>query len=123
MRRCAVGSTSCEFTPTQEPVKSVLAKWLKRHELDPEPAQLLDALNGAIAKDELSIGPSYFMGDEESGPDLERVWSRAIMPLLDEYYFGMNWDREQFALATLRARLARPQIEVESTPTDLNEAA
>jgi MoxR-like ATPase len=112
-----------EFAPTQEPVKSVLGKWLKSHELDDTPARLLNILNAAIAKDELSIGPSYFMGDEESGPDVERVWSRAIMPLLEEYYFGMAWDKQQFALGTLRARLAPEPIVADAMPSDLHEAA
>ena len=29
------------------------------------------------------------------------------MPLLDEYYFGTSWDRGQFELKALRARLVR----------------
>ena len=44
-------------------------------------------------------------------PDLDRIWSRAIMPLLEEYYFGMTWDKQQFALATFRGRLGRATTE------------
>ena len=50
-----------ELAPTHEPVKSVLRGWLEQHELDDEPALLLDALNEKIARDEIAIGPSYFM--------------------------------------------------------------
>ena len=39
-------------------------KWLEHHDLDPEPASLLDALNKNIdedADDEFAVGPSYLM--------------------------------------------------------------
>ena len=97
-----------EFTPRAEPVRSVLAKWLKRHQQDSEAADLLAALNEEIANDEVAIGPSYFMTDPDAGPDLERIWQRAIMPLLDEYFYGTKWDPTRFSLAKLRSRLHTP---------------
>ncbi len=105
------------FVPTAEPVKAVLGKWLSRYGHPPEPALLLNALNDQIAKDDISIGPSYFMTDPQGGPALERIWARAIMPLLDEYYFGTAWDSSLFALATLRARIGRTQAGSDSAPT------
>jgi MoxR-like ATPase len=93
------------FVPTEAPVNSVLSAWLTKHGHDDEAARLLDLLNEEIANDEVAIGPSYFMTDAESGPDLERVWKRAIMPLLEEYYYGTDWDRARFELAKLKARL------------------
>lgn len=95
-----------EFTPVEEPVRSVLAKWLERNHHDDEPARLLALLNEEIADDEVAIGPSYFMTDATAGPDLERIWQRAIMPLLGEYYYGTRWDPSRFSLAKLRARLS-----------------
>lgn len=98
------------FVPTAAPVSEVLDKWLKRHGHDEEAARLLDLLNKEIARDEVAIGPSYFMTDPEAGPDLERIWARGIMPLLEEYYYGTNWESEKFSLAKLRARLhAQPE--------------
>jgi MoxR-like ATPase/predicted RNA-binding protein with PUA-like domain len=94
-----------EFTPVEEPVKSVLNKWLDRNNHDDEPARLLALLNAEIADDEVAVGPSYFMTDPENGPDLERIWKRGIMPLLEEYYYGTKWDRERFGLSKLRTRL------------------
>ena len=86
----------------------MLGRWLTRYGHSEEPARLLNALNDQIAKDDISIGPSYFMTDPEGGPALERIWARAIMPLLDEYYFGTTWDPARFELVALRARLAKP---------------
>ena len=96
------------FVPTREPVKSVLPKWLQRHELDPEPAALLDKLNDAVgANDDFSIGPSYFMTPDGSAPRLEQVWEHALKPLLEEHFYGTDRDIEgEFGLESLRRRLA-----------------
>jgi MoxR-like ATPase len=96
------------FLPTVSPVSEVLDKWLTRYGLDEEPARLLELLNEQIKGDEFAIGPSYFMTDPVNGPDLERVWERAIMPLLEEHHYGMTWDREACNLPSLRKRLAVP---------------
>ena len=94
------------FIPTAPPVSDVLEKWLTRYGLSDEPARLLALLNEQIAGEEFAIGPSYFMTDPVNGPDLERVWDRAIMPLLDEHHYGLTWDREACSLASLRKKLA-----------------
>jgi hypothetical protein len=99
------------FIPTEAPVSSVLDKWLKKHGHGDEAARLLDLLNEEIANDEVAIGPSYFMTDPENGPDLERIWKRAIVPLLEEYYYGTKWDPARFGLAKLRSRLRGEPVE------------
>ena len=81
-----------EFSPTEPPVKEVLGRWLSEHDLDEEPAQLVDRLNEEIGTDGFAIGPSYFMSRDGEAPDLDRIWQREIMPLLHEYYYGMSWD-------------------------------
>ena len=104
------------FVPTREPVKSVLQKWLERHELDPEPAALLDKLNEAIGEEDFSIGPSYFM-TSGSEPRLDRVWEHALKPLLEEHFFGAGRDIEdEFGLRVLRKRLAE---EADAAATEL----
>jgi len=96
------------FVPTREPVRSVLPKWLERHELDPTPAALLDKLNDAIGgNDDFSIGPSYFMTSDGSAPRLEQVWEHALKPLLEEHFYGTDRDIDgEFGLESLRRRLA-----------------
>ena len=56
-----------EFSPVVEPVSEVLDRWLKKHHHDERPARLLKLLNIELASDDVSIGPSYFMSDPESG--------------------------------------------------------
>jgi 5-methylcytosine-specific restriction protein B len=76
------------FMPTEEPVAGVLRSWLKENERDELPALLLDELNRRIAKDEVAIGPSYLMSGDGSRASLESIWRHAILPLLDEHYYG-----------------------------------
>jgi MoxR-like ATPase len=83
------------FLPREEPVKGVLRRWLAHHERDDLPARLLDVLNEKIAKDEIAIGPSYLMSGDGSEASLRRVWRYAIMPLLEEHYFGTTHDVEK----------------------------
>ena len=93
--------------PTQPPVDGVLDSWLEHHEHDPEAAVLLRALNAAIAESDYSIGPSYFMTKDGSFPPLQRIWANAIMPLLEEHYYGSNRDLDaEFGLDALRKRVA-----------------
>ncbi len=99
------------FIPTVPPVSNVLGRWLNTHKFDYEAARLLALLNEEIARDEVAIGPSYFMTDLKDGPDLGRIWDRAIMPLLEEYYYGTAWEPAKFALPRLKARLDGAQGE------------
>lgn len=91
-----------EFSPVRPPVSDVLPRWLERHDLDPEPAKLLERLNREIGDDDFCIGPSYFMNRAGEEPNLERVWERAIMPLLHEHYYGIDWSPDRFDLAAIR---------------------
>lgn len=95
------------FLSTEEPVSAVLTNWLAHHGFDDEPARLLEALNTDIADDEVAIGPSYFMTDNGAPPNVERVWQYAILPLLEEYYYGTGRVvSREFSLDRLRKRLA-----------------
>lgn len=93
--------------PTSRPICDLLGRWLARQGLPTEPAQLLAALNAAINDDDVAIGPSYLMTARVAQPGgLERIWRTAILPLLEEYYFGEQRDIEnEFGLSALRRRL------------------
>jgi MoxR-like ATPase len=106
------------FMPAEPEIRGVLRRWLLQHDLDDEPARLLDELNGRIMKDEVSIGPSYLMTPDGSAPNLERVWRNAILPLLEEHYYGTTRDvRSDFSLDRLRRA-----ITVTGTDLDPNGA-
>jgi MoxR-like ATPase len=96
-----------EFAPTEEPVRSVLRRWLEKHEHSSDPARLLDALNEKIAQHEIAIGPSYLMTKDGAEPQLERVWAHAILPVLEEHLYGTGRNvRQEFGLESVRKTLA-----------------
>lgn len=97
-----------ELSPRTEPTSGLLRRWLAREERDPEPADLLDALNSRIADPDFRVGPSYLMkkGVYRDG-GLERTWRTKILPLLEEYHYGEDVDVDrQYGLASLRAAIA-----------------
>jgi len=91
------------FFPGSEPIRGLLRRWLEKHRLPTGPADLLDALNRRIGDDDFAIGPSYLMHPRITDPGrLERVWRHAVLPLLEEHYFGTGVDVEaRFGLAAL----------------------
>jgi 5-methylcytosine-specific restriction protein B len=95
------------FMPNEEPVRGVLGRWLEEKGLDERPARLLAALNNRIANEEIAIGPSYLMTADGSEPNLDRVWRHAILPVLEEHYYGTNRDvAEEFGLTALEKELS-----------------
>ena len=95
------------FDPLVGPTKDVLPRWLERNELEPEPAEILSALNRAIDDQEFSIGPAYFMTPDGSEPNLDRIWKHAIKPLLEEHFYGVGRDIDaEFGLKHLRSQIA-----------------
>ena len=113
-----------ELSPTSSPVDGVLRGWLDEHGLDPEPADLLDALNAAIGDHDFAIGPSYFMTKDGSAPDLDRVWRRAIKPLLEEHFFGSGRDVEaEFGVNALRKNLAEAADSTAPEPDEDDDSA
>jgi 5-methylcytosine-specific restriction protein B len=102
------------FLPREEPVRSVLRRWLEKGERDDLPARILDALNEKISKDEISIGPSYLMTGDGSDASLRRIWRHAIMPLLEEHYYGTKHDVEgEFGLTACLAAIAEPAADID----------
>lgn len=97
-----------ELHPDKHPTKTVLSRWLDRHGLDDEPADLLAAVNGKIGNSDFRIGPSYLMpSDCHFGPgQLEEIWEYEILPLLNEHHYGERIDVEKvYGIGALRAQL------------------
>jgi 5-methylcytosine-specific restriction protein B len=81
--------------PTTEPCSQILPKWLKSNNLPTVAGDLLENLNDALANDEFSVGPAYFMKDKNhSRENLGLIWKYSIEPLLEEYFYG-EWGEKQ----------------------------
>jgi hypothetical protein len=95
------------FNPREAPVSDLLRRWLDERGHRDEPAQLLKALNDRIANDEIAIGPSYLITGDGSYPNLERVWRHAVMPVLEEHFYGSGMKLEdEFGLSALRRAMS-----------------
>jgi len=97
-----------EFFPDRYPIDGLLLQWLKRAKLPTEAADLLRELNERIGDPDFAIGPSYLMNPRLAEPGgIERIWRHAILPLLQEHFFGTGIDVEdRFGVAALRRAVA-----------------
>ena len=108
------------FFSNQPPVEGLLHRWLERH--NPEMAwvaDLVDLANEKVGDRHLGVGPSYFMVDpgELDESRVRRIWKRAVIPYIEEQFFG-NEDRlVEFEFDALRAEL--PYGVNGSSPSDV----
>jgi len=109
--------------PTEQPIKGILGAWLARNSLPAEPSALLMSLNDAIGDPDFSIGPSYLMTQrvaDEAG--LQRIWRTAILPLLEEHFFGEGRNvAAEFGLAALRKKGSVPATDEVPIDDDMAE--
>ena len=106
------------FFPGRYPIRDLLRAWLQREQLPTRPADLLDELNVRIADEDFAIGPSYLMTTRVgSEAGLERIWRTAILPLLEEHYFGQGRDLDkEFGLAAVSKAVAASREEQAGSP-------
>ena len=78
-----------EFHPDDEPVKSVLRRWLEAKA--PEMlwvANVVEKVNERMKDDRhAAIGPSYFMRDNLDGDAVKRIWMHSVLPYIEERRF------------------------------------
>ncbi len=75
--------------PSEAPTRGLLRGWLLAKGLPNRNADLLDELNSRIDDADFKIGPSYLMRPAVYEPGgLSLTWETAILPLLEEHYYG-----------------------------------
>ena len=94
-----------EFHPDDEPVKSVLYKWLSSKTRGMEwVADVVENVNEKLEEDRhAAIGPSYFMKESLDRETVERVWKHSVIPYIEECLFGDSERIGQFELDKLMA--------------------
>ena len=102
-----------EFFPNRHPIDGLLRQWLVDQGRPTGPADLLDALNDRIGDPDFAVGPSYLMSERSATADgLRSIWGRAIVPLLEEHFYGAAVDvGARFGLDALMASLQPAAIE------------
>ena len=85
------------FFPNRDPITGLLGRWLKREEQPAWVGRLVNAVNDGLRRDlegdHLLLGPSHFMKDYGSTPDLQRerlrrIWEYNIEPFIEDQFFG-----------------------------------
>ena len=96
-----------EFFPDRSPVKDLLRRWLKAKEPQMEwVADVVDRANAELGERHLAIGPSYFMKDGLTEEWVEMIWAHAIIPYLEEHFFGQPERVKEFEFSRLRKPIA-----------------
>jgi 5-methylcytosine-specific restriction protein B len=68
-------------------------------------ADVVDLVNRELRDRQLAIGPSYFMKKCLDETWIEKIWRHAILPYIEEHFFGEPDRVRDFELARLRSRL------------------
>jgi len=101
-----------EFHPDNEPIKSVLRKWLNKNRLGDMDwvADVVDQANEKLSDDRhAAIGPSYFMKDGLNDAKVKLIWQHSVLPYIEERLFGQDDRLIQFKLDTLRQEVAQEE--------------
>ncbi len=104
-----------DFYPTEAPVQELLPTWLAQNgygSLSWLP-EVIEEVNRRLGDREIALGPSYFL-DPEADLTEERVdllWRHAVLPYLEEQFFGDEEKRSEFELANLRAAVSGAEPE------------
>ena len=105
-----------EFHPDDEPVKSVLGRWLKDKAPDMKwVAKVVEEANKLLEEDKhAAIGPSYFMKDRLDEKIVERIWKHSVLPYIEERLFGIDKGLDAFDLDTLKDKAIQAIKQAES---------
>lgn len=99
-----------DFYPTEPPIDELLRTWLRRHDYGAEfdwLPDVLDEANRQLGDREIAIGPSYFLDPERRLTEkrVADLWEHAVLPYLEEHFFGEQERRRDFTLDALRSTL------------------
>jgi 5-methylcytosine-specific restriction enzyme B len=105
------------FLPGEPPIAGLLDRWLSRH----TPAlrwvaEILDRVNRQIDDPHFAVGPSYFLRKDLTADWVEAIWEHAVLPYLEEQYFG---DEDQ--LVRFRLSALRDDVDDDSNPAAVRE--
>ena len=96
-----------EFHPDNEPVKSVLRRWLGEGSEIEWVADVVEEANKQLEEyKHAAIGPSYFMRDSLRKEDVPRIWKHSVLPYIEELLFGDDAKIKQLQLKALCQKVA-----------------
>ena len=113
-----------DFYPDKPPIQGLLDRWLKNH--DPEArwvARLVDSANELLGDRHLGIGPSHFMKKDMplNQRNVRFIWEQAVIPYIEEQYFGDEEKLAQFAFDRLLGNTREDESEPSARESELGE--
>ena len=91
-----------KFFPDRLPIQNILRDWLQKHNPGMAwVADVVDLANKRLPDRHAAIGPSYFLKAGLTLAKMQTIWEYAIMPLLEEQFFGEEGRLEDFTLDKL----------------------
>lgn len=116
-----------EFHPDEDPVRSVLRKWLKQNKLENMVwvTGVVDQANELLKDDRhAAIGPSYFMKEDLEEEDVRRIWKHSVIPYIEERLFGIDVSLDAFDMDNLKEQAIQALEQKESQEqADENEGS
>ena len=92
-----------EFHPGEEPVKSVLSRYLEKNPTNAGwVADVVDKANNLLDDSDAAIGPSYFMREGLDEDGVKRIWKHSVLPYIAERLFNDRERLAEFELENLR---------------------
>ena len=77
-------------------------------------ADVVEKANERLGDRHGAIGPSYFLRDDLDDEWVESIWRHAVLPYLEEQFFGEEEQLEKFELSSLRVQ-SEQDSEVEAS--------
>jgi MoxR-like ATPase len=97
------------FRADRSPISLVLRTYLSRHHPTLRwVADAVDHVNAVLDDPALAIGPSHFMRPDLNEAWVGRVWEHAVLPTLEDHFYGQPHRLEEFGLDLIRARVGGP---------------
>jgi 5-methylcytosine-specific restriction enzyme B len=90
--------------PDRPPVRQLLRRYLQR--TNPGMlwvADVVDAANGQLPDPATAIGPSHFLRPALDETWVRTIWEHAVLPTLEDHFYGQPVRLEDFDFDTLRA--------------------
>jgi 5-methylcytosine-specific restriction protein B len=105
-----------DYYPNQAPVEGLLDRWLEHHKLDRFKwiSRVVDRANEKLDETDAAIGPSHFLLRDPEDLDeerIERIWSHAVLPYVQERLMGQPDRMDEFKLELLRKEEKPPTAE------------
>ncbi|MBP9024745.1 MAG: AAA family ATPase [Phycisphaerae bacterium] len=95
-----------EFFPDRPPIQGLLRRWLEKKQPNMRwIADIVEVANQELGERHLAIGPSHFLKEGLTEDWVKMIWAHAVIPYLEEHFFGQPDRVADFAFDRLRARV------------------